>query len=51
MQQVLLNLITNANKFQNNKKIDIHCAYKKEPLSLDFRVEDQGIGILEKDVV
>lgn len=51
MQQVLLNLMTNANKFQNNKKIRIYCEYKKSPLSLDFRVEDEGIGILEKDVI
>jgi signal transduction histidine kinase len=50
MQQVLLNLITNANKFQSNKDIKIYCFPKEEPLALEFRVEDQGIGILEKDI-
>jgi signal transduction histidine kinase len=40
MQQVLLNLITNANKFQSNKEIKIYCFYKEEPLALEFRVED-----------
>ena len=49
LQQVLINLITNANKFQSNNPIKIFCSLKQSPLKLMFRVEDQGIGILEQD--
>ena len=30
MQQVLLNLLTNANKFSTKSKIKVFCKYKKE---------------------
>jgi signal transduction histidine kinase len=46
-QQVLLNLITNAIKFTQDGKINIHCQAIPllKPYKLYVEVEDTGIGI------
>jgi signal transduction histidine kinase len=51
-QQVLLNLITNANKFTNRAKIVIKCDLHKELPNTFIKVEvkDQGCGIKQQDI-
>lgn len=49
LHQVLLNLISNANKFTNNGtiKLDIHRSHKADKNMIEFRVTDTGIGMEE----
>lgn len=52
LSQVLINLISNAIKFTANGGITLKALYKKlenNKIHLIFKVEDTGIGILEKD--
>jgi signal transduction histidine kinase len=49
LQQVLLNLLTNANKFCKGGNINIYCKYKKDYNQLFFTVVDEGIGINPDD--
>lgn len=47
IEQVLLNLISNAIKYGNGKPIHLHL--KKTESNLQLSITDQGIGIEEKD--
>ena len=52
LSQVLINLISNAIKFTANGGVTLKALYKKlenNKIHLIFKVEDTGIGILEKD--
>ena len=49
LQQILLNLLTNANKFCRGGNIRIFCKYKKEYSQIFFTVTDEGIGIKPED--
>jgi signal transduction histidine kinase len=51
-QQVLIHLLTNANKFTNGGKIFIECNKDLSKLPerfLKVKVKDQGCGILAQD--
>jgi two-component system, sensor histidine kinase len=47
MQQVLLNLLINANKFTQGGSITVYCSKSGEKLKI--LVKDDGIGIKEQD--
>ena len=52
MQQVLMNLLTNANKFTQNGVIQVKCEHEIVTMTehyLRILVIDQGIGISEAD--
>ena len=48
VEQILLNLLSNANKFTENGSIKIECSVKKNTLTT--RVIDSGIGISKEDL-
>lgn len=48
VQQVLLNLVSNAVKFSNGKDVTIRAL--KEDSRIVIRIEDQGVGICEADL-
>lgn len=48
VQQVLLNLLSNASKFSDNKEVVIHAFTKDGGLCIS--VEDQGVGISKADL-
>ena len=48
LRQILINLLSNAIKYSpegGNVRLEVHC----EPESVEFRVQDEGIGIPEED--
>lgn len=47
VNQVLLNLLVNANKFTSNGKITVSCCFLDSYII--FEVKDEGIGIREED--
>ncbi len=50
IEQVLVNLIGNANKFTENGSIEIEIERLSGGDEVEFRVIDTGIGIEEKDL-
>ena len=49
LNQVLLNLVGNANKFTRNGEITVECEALDDGKTVEFRVIDTGIGIAEDD--
>ncbi len=49
VMQIILNLLTNANKFTTKKRILLSLTY--DPLHMKIEVADQGIGISKSDLV
>jgi anti-sigma regulatory factor (Ser/Thr protein kinase) len=47
--QVLLNLLTNANKFTKDGTITVFCSTSRSSKQLIIKVKDEGIGIKEED--
>jgi len=45
LEQILINFLTNAEKFTSEGSITLHCATKKEPGRVVFTVTDTGPGI------
>ena len=50
IQQILLNLLSNALKFTEKGRVVIVIKYNKNEGEVDFTVSDTGIGIDEKDI-
>jgi signal transduction histidine kinase len=51
LRQILLNLISNAGKFTNNGRVDLHVDsfIQNDENWMRFQVKDTGIGISEED--
>lgn len=50
LKQIIVNLLTNAIKFTDNGHVAFGCSICPNHKFLEFRVEDTGIGISEKDL-
>ena len=48
LKKSLINLLSNANKFSNNKGAEVNVSYRKDSVKID--VIDEGIGISEEDL-
>lgn len=45
LQQVLINFLTNAEKFTSHGEIRVHCSLSENPGKMTFSVEDTGPGV------
>jgi signal transduction histidine kinase len=48
-QQILMNLLSNSNKFQSNAVIDVTVSMDSQNKELLIQVRDHGVGIKKKD--
>jgi signal transduction histidine kinase/CheY-like chemotaxis protein len=49
LKQILINLLSNANKFTTRGSIDVFTDYDNQSKLLEIRIRDTGIGIKEED--
>ncbi len=48
--QILINLVSNANRFTTNGEVQVEVEYHRRDGELEFRVVDTGVGIPEADL-
>lgn len=48
LQQILLNLMGNAIKYNDKSEVEIRICFKEDPAFYCFKVQDNGLGIEEK---
>ncbi len=49
LQQILLNLMTNAIKYNNKAEVQIKISFSEDPQFYKFEIQDNGLGINEKN--